>query len=223
MENSIKLDIISDVVCPWCVIGYKRLEAAIIELGLQNRIEIEWQPFELNPDMPAQGEDLRAHVARKYGASADESAKARENIARLGAEHGFMFHYSDEMKMVNTRDAHVLLEYARTVGKQTDLKLRLFDAFFSEHKDISNQDLLIAQAVLVGLDKTRALEYLTDPKPRAHIREKEAYWHQLGISGVPTVIFNHSKALTGAQPVDVYKQVLTELTQASVTQAQETE
>jgi len=87
MSEKIKLDIISDVVCPWCIVGYKHLEAAIKELDLQDRVEIEWQPFELNPDMPIEGEELRAHVARKYGSSREESDRARESIAQAGAAY----------------------------------------------------------------------------------------------------------------------------------------
>ncbi|MFT6140792.1 MAG: putative DsbA family dithiol-disulfide isomerase, partial [Psychromonas sp.] len=98
INDKIKLDIVSDVVCPWCIVGYKHLQAAINELGLQDRVEIEWQPFELNPYMPPQGENLRAHVLRKYGAKREESDKARIDISALGAKYGFEFNYFEEMK-----------------------------------------------------------------------------------------------------------------------------
>ena len=126
MNSKIKLDIISDVVCPWCVVGYKHLEAAIKELNLQDKVEIEWQPFELNPDMPVEGEDVREHVARKYGSSREDSDRARANIKKLGAEYGFDFNYFEGIKIVNTFDAHILLDYAYQIGKQTELKSRLF-------------------------------------------------------------------------------------------------
>lgn len=109
MSDKIKLDIISDVVCPWCIIGYKRLGKAIFEMGMQDKVELEWQPFELNPDMPAEGEDLPAHITRKYGTTPDESARSLDNMTKLGAELGFKFDYFDGMKMVNTRDVHILL------------------------------------------------------------------------------------------------------------------
>ena len=152
MNNKIEIDIISDVVCPWCIIGYKHLETAIQDLKLQNKIEIQWQPFELNPDMPATGEHLREHVARKYGSSREDSDRARKNITQAGAEFGFEFNYFDEMKMVNTLDAHKLLEYAHKIGKQTPLKLCLFAAFFSEQKDISQHSVLLTEAESVGID-----------------------------------------------------------------------
>ncbi|MEF1219497.1 DsbA family oxidoreductase, partial [Photobacterium damselae] len=170
MSNMIKLDIISDVVCPWCIIGYNHLQAAIKELGIEDRIEIEWQPFELNPDMPAEGENLRQHVARKYGSSVEESKNARLPIASIGAEHGFKFNYFDDMKMVNTFDAHLLLDYAKSLGKQTELKMRLFTAFFSEQKDVSDREILKQELIFVGLDPEEGMRWLNDAEQRSAIR-----------------------------------------------------
>ncbi|TYK65716.1 DsbA family oxidoreductase [Colwellia echini] len=211
MSNKIKLDIISDIVCPWCIIGYNRLKIAIDELQLNDKIDIEWQPFELNPDMPAEGEPLREHVARKYGASRADSDRARENISQLGAEHGFIFNYSDETKMVNTLDAHILLDLAESLGKQTELKLRLFAAFFTENKDISNRDILLAETDAVGIDRTNAEQALANKDNSEKVRAIEAQWHGMGVSSVPTVVFNRTSALTGAQSVAAYKQVLSQL------------
>lgn len=211
MKDKIKLDIVSDIVCPWCIVGYKHLEAAIDELGLQDRVEIEWQPFELNPDMPAQGENLRAHVLRKYGATREDSDKARANISGFGAEYGFKFDYFEEMKMVNTRDAHLLLDFAHEQGLQHELKQRLFSAFFTEHKDVSNREVLLEEAKTVGLDPAAAALALDDSERRSHVAKQEVHWQQQGISGVPTVIFNRSSAMTGAHPQSSYKDVLKEL------------
>lgn len=211
VKDKIKLDIVSDIVCPWCIIGYKHLEAAINELGLQDRVEIEWQPFELNPDMPEQGENLRAHVLRKYGAKHEDSNKARANISALGAEYGFEFDYFEEMKMVNTRDAHLLLDFAHQQGLQHQLKQRLFAAFFSEHKDVSDRAILLAEAQSVGLDPAAAALALENTERRSDLLKQERHWQQQGISGVPTVIFNRSSAMTGAHPQSTYKDVLKEL------------
>ncbi len=211
MNNKIKLDIVSDVVCPWCIIGYKHLMAAIDELGIQEQVDIEWQPFELNPDMPAEGEGLRAHIARKYGASKQDSEKTQANITEQGAKYGFEFNYFDEMKMVNTLDAHILLDLAHQQGKQTDLKLRLFSAFFSEKKDVSDVNTLIHEAEQVGIFKDDVTQALSDIALRENVKSVEAQWHQLGISSVPTVIFNRKTALTGAHPQESYKSVLMEL------------
>lgn len=211
MKNKIKLDIISDVVCPWCIIGYKHLQAAITELKIQDQVEIEWQPFELNPDMPIEGEALRAHVARKYGSSKADSDRARETIKQAGAKYGFDFSYSDDMKIVNTFDAHVLLDYAQQVNKQTELKIRLFSAFFTEHKDVSNRSILIKEAETVGITAEQSQAAFADHEIINNVKALTAQWQQMGVSGVPTVIFNRSSALTGAQPMETYKEVLQEL------------
>ncbi|NOI65019.1 DsbA family protein [Vibrio sp. 99-8-1] len=211
MSKTIKLDIISDVVCPWCVIGYKHLEAAIEELAIQDKVEIEWQPFELNPDMPAEGEGLREHIARKYGSSREESDQARANITQHGSQYGFQFDFFEEMNMVNTLDAHVLLDFAHQVGKQTELKLRLFSAYFTEHKDVSDREVLIKEAESVGIAAEHALAALADEQIRERVKGLEAQLQQMGVSGVPTVVFNRTSALTGAQPQETFKQVLTEL------------
>lgn len=215
MNEKIKLDIVSDIVCPWCIVGYTHLEAAINELGLQDRVEIEWQPFELNPDMPIQGENLRAHVLRKYGAKRDDSDKARANITSLGAEYGFTFNYFEDMKMVNTRQAHVLLDYAHEVGLQHTLKQRLFAAFFSEHKDISDREVLLTEARSVGLDIYAAELALDDADRLSKVVKQEIQWQQRGVSGVPSVTFNRSSAMTGAHPQSSYHDVLKELAGAS--------
>ncbi len=214
MSSTIKLDIVSDVVCPWCIVGYNHLQAAIEELGLQNRVEIEWQPFELNPDMPAEGENLRAHVARKYGASAEDSQKAREEIRQRGAEYGFEFNYFEEMKMVNTFDAHILLDYAKSQDKQTELKLRLFSAFFSEQKDVSLHSVLLDEVEQIGLDRAEAQRWLDDEEVRRRVREHQAMWTQAGISSVPTVVFNRESAISGAHPAESFKQILSELSES---------
>lgn len=211
MNEKIKIDIISDVVCPWCIIGYKNLEKAISELGLEHDVEITWQPFELNPAMPKEGEHLRDHIARKYGSSPEESEQTRVTISNRGAELGFTFNFFDDMHIVNTRDAHILLEYARTQGKQTDLKLRLFAAYFSEQKDISDPGILLKEVESVGIDMKQALAIINDSMSLDQVRKQESYWQELGVSSVPTVVFNREAALSGAQPIGTFKKILTEL------------
>jgi predicted DsbA family dithiol-disulfide isomerase len=211
MSNKIKIDIVSDVVCPWCIIGYKRLEAAIIELKLEKQVEIEWQPFELNSDMPPEGENLRDHVLRKYGASKEDSKKTRLNIKTLAAEYGFDFNYFEEMKIVNTKDSHILLDFAHEKGLQNKLKQRLFSAFFSEKKDVSNRDILIEEAKCIGLDSTDVLAALEDNNRLQKVIAQERLWQSQGISGVPTVIFDRKSAITGAHPEETYKQILKEI------------
>lgn len=211
MTEKLKLDIISDVVCPWCIVGFNHLNAAIEELGIEDKVEIQWQPFELNPDMPAEGEELTAHIARKYGSSKEDSEKARANITQAGAKYGFQFNYFDGMKIVNTFEAHVLLHYAEQIGKQMALKLRLFEAFFTEQKDISQKQVLLQEAAAVGITEEQALAALNNDEFKQQVRALQQQWRQLGVSGVPTVVFNRTSALTGAQPQETFTQVLQEL------------
>ncbi|MDF7808315.1 DsbA family oxidoreductase [Pontiellaceae bacterium B12219] len=212
MKNTLKVDIVSDVACPWCIVGYLRLQQAITETGLQGRVDIEWHPFEINPDMPPEGEELNAHIARKYGSTPEECRHFRAQLTQLGTELSFAFDYYDGMKVVNTRDAHILLEYAQEQGKQTALIQRLFAALFSERKDISNRQILEQEAASVGLNVDEVMAELENAAARQRVQDKEAFWINQGVSGVPTVIFNQTSALTGAQPVEFYKQVLEELT-----------
>ncbi|SHF43908.1 Predicted dithiol-disulfide isomerase, DsbA family [Arenibacter palladensis] len=211
MADKIKIDIVSDVVCPWCTIGYKRLDKAISEMGIQDQVEIEWQPFELNPHMPKEGQNVQEHITEKYGSSLEEQKRSQEYMAEAGAELGFTFDYFDEMRMANTFEAHILLEYAKAFGKQTELKMRLTTAFFSERKDVSDRAILKQALLDVGLNAEEALANLDNDESRYEIRSKEDYWKNLGVNSVPTIVFIRKSAVTGAQPVDVFKRILTEV------------
>jgi len=210
MKEKIKIDIVSDVVCPWCLIGYKRLERAISEIGIEDTVEIQWHPFELNPDMPTEGEDAQIYRARKYGASPEDTLRSQAYLMKLGAELGFTFDFFEKMKLVNTQDAHILLDYAKEFGLQTKLNIRLAEAFFADQKDISDREILDQELRSVGLNAEEALQKLDDTNAREQIQTQKAYWRSLGVSGVPTMIFDGSTAVNGAQSVDTYKQVLAE-------------
>lgn len=160
--------------------------------------------------MPKEGENLRSHVARKYGSSREDSDRARLNISQLGSEYGFEFHYFENMKIVNTLDAHILLDVARSIGKQTELKLR-FSLHFSEGKDISNRTVLINEAKAIGISEKQLTNALNNDKLRRNIQKSERDWQRLGVSSVPTMIFNRSISLTGAHPQETYKHILLEL------------
>ncbi len=211
MEKKLKIDIVSDVVCPWCAIGYKRLEKAIDELGIQDQVEIEWQPFELNPGMPPEGQNITEHITEKYGSTIEQQNESRQNMTDIGEELGFKFDYFDDMRMSNTFDAHVLLEYAKDFGKQTELKLRLMTSFFGERKDVSDREVLKQALLEVGLNAEEALSKLDNEEARYEVRNKQGQWKNMGVNSVPTIVFNMKSAITGAQPVDSFKQVLSEL------------
>ena len=211
MKNKLKIDIVSDVVCPWCTIGYKRLEKAIIELGIKDQVEIEWQPFELNPNMPAEGQNVNEHITEKYGSTAEQQNQSKEMMTEAGAELGFKFDYFDKMRMVNTFDAHILLEYAKDFGKQTELKMTLTKAFFSDRKDVSGRDVLREALLSVGLNVDEAFATLDNEEAKNKIRTIQNQWKNMGVNSVPTIVFNRKSAVTGAQPVATFKQVLSEL------------
>ena len=211
MKEKIKIDIVSDVVCPWCTIGYKRLEKAIIALGIEDQVEIAWQPFELNPNMPAEGQYLTAHITEKYGSTVEEQAASRKNMTEVGEELGFKFDYFDEMRMVNTFDAHILLEYAKAFDKQTELKMCFTTAFFSERKDVSERAVLKQALLDVGLNAEEGIAKLDKKEARAAVTTEQNYWKGLGVNSVPTIVFNRKSAVTGAQPVATFKQILTAL------------
>ncbi len=211
MAEKIKVDVVSDVVCPWCIVGYKRLQKAISELGIEDKIELEWQPFELNPHMLPEGENIQDHLHKKYGAGPEDQKKSQDRLSQFGEELGFRFDYWDDMKIVNTRDAHILLDYAKEKGKQTELNMRLIESYFSERKDVSDKEVLEQALKQVGLNTREAMARLESDDARYQVTSNENYWQSLGVSSVPTMVFDRNSALSGAQPVEVYKQVLTEL------------
>jgi len=215
MEKKLKIDIVSDVVCPWCIIGYKRLEKAISELGIKDHVTIEWQPFELNPHMPPKGQNIKEHITEKYGSTVEQQNESQQRMTDIGKELGFKFDYFDEMRMSNTFDAHVLLEYAKDFGKQTELKMRLMASFFSERKDVSDRAILKQALLDVGLNADEGLAMLDREEARYEVRNKQGQWKNRGVQSVPTIVFNMESAVTGAQPIATFKQLLTEMLAAS--------
>ena len=207
MKN-IRIDIVSDVVCPWCIIGYKRLEKALEMVADQVSADIHWHPFQLNPHIPEGGENLREHLAAKYGTTLEGSIKARENLTQMGAELGFKFDYFDEMKTYNTFKAHQLLEYAKEQGKHTEMKLRLFSAFFGERKVIDDADVLVAEAEAVGLDGQACRDLLEDGRYAPSVTQQAKEWVSRGVQGVPTFVFDQSQGISGAQPPEVLADIL---------------
>ena len=212
MKDKLKIDIISDVVCPWCAVGYKHLQQAIVELGIEDKIEIQWQPFELNPYMPDEGQDIKEHIAEKYGSTEEQHLATRERLIEAGKNVNFDFNFYEGMRIVNTFDAHILLEYAKSFNKQTELKTRLLTAYFSEQKDVSDKEILKQALVDVGLNADEGITKLDDDNARFEIKQKKQYWQNMGVNSVPTIVFNRKEGVTGAQPVDVFKQVLTDFT-----------
>lgn len=203
MSTPLKIDFVSDVSCPWCVVGLRALNDALAELGDEVRAQIHFQPFELNPNMPAEGQDLNEHIFEKYGSTPEQFAANRENIRQRGAELGFTFAQGDR-RIYNTFDAHRLLHWAELEGKQKALKEALFVAYFTDLADPSNHRVLADVAQKVGLDRVRAEAILSSDQYAAEVREQEQLWVSRGISSVPTIVFNDQYAVSGGQPVEVF-------------------
>lgn len=205
----LRVDIVSDVVCPWCVIGYHQLAKAAQETGI--RIDVHWHPFELNPDMAQEGENLREHLAAKYGTTLEGSIKARARLTEMGAALGFTFNYADDMRMVNTFRAHQLIDWAEDQGHAHDMKLALFAAFFTRREDLNNVDVLADVAAGIGLDRDSAFAMLESGERAESVREKERSWTSRGITGVPATIFDRQHLVTGAQGERNYANILKQL------------
>ncbi len=207
----LRVDLVSDVVCPWCIIGYKQFEKALAERADQIELELHWHPFELNPQMPAEGQDLREHLAGKYGTTPEQSRGARQRLTDIGDSLGFTFNYADDMRMVNTFRAHQLLHWAAEQGLQTELKLGLFEAFFSRGEDVSDEVVLIAAAERAGLDGKLAAEVLADGRYAQAVREDQRQWIEQGIQAVPTFIINEQYMVQGAQESEAFGRMMDKL------------
>ncbi|WP_127112644.1 DsbA family oxidoreductase [Shimia sediminis] len=212
MPDPIRVDIISDVVCPWCIVGFRQLQQAAEATGIE--IETYWHPFELNSDMPPEGENLREHIMRKYGSTPEQSQKARDQLSAIGAPLDIDFQFADDSKIVNTFDAHQLLHWAQEAGKSQDLKLALFDAYFTKGLDVSQHDVLADTAASIGLGRAEALQVLKDQRFAETVRDKESFWTSRGVSGVPTMVFDAKHATSGAQGAETFARVLTHLSQS---------
>ncbi|WP_299040916.1 DsbA family oxidoreductase [uncultured Tateyamaria sp.] len=207
----IDIDIVSDVMCPWCIVGFRQLEHALAATGIGARVR--WHPFELNPDMPAEGQNLTEHISQKYGASPEQSDQNRAHLQALGKSLGIDFVFSPDSRIVNSFDAHQLLDFALTKGLQHPLKLALFSAHFTDQRDISERAVLLDIAATVGLERSEAESVLTEGTHAQAVRDQQAVWAAHGISGVPSMVFAGKYLVTGAQGADTYSQILQKVTE----------
>ena len=213
MSKPIKIDFVSDVVCPWCAVGLSALEQAIARVGDELQVELHFQPFELNPQMAAEGEDVTEHLTRKYGITEDQAAQNGEAIRARGEALGFTFDMARRRRIHNTFDAHRLLHWAGEQGatQQRALKHALLRAYFTEGEDISSSEVLVKSAEVAGLDGARARVILASDEYADAVRAQEAFYRQQGIQAVPSVIFNDRHLVQGGQPVELFEQALRQL------------
>jgi predicted DsbA family dithiol-disulfide isomerase len=208
MSKPMKIDFVSDVSCPWCVIGLGALEAALARVGDLVTADIRFQPFELNPSMPAEGQDIAEHVAQKYGASREQSATTRDAIRARAAEVGFTMAMGDKARIYNTFDAHRLLHWAGITGGQGALKHALFEAYFTQGENPSDHAVLAAAAEAAGLNGAEAREVLASGRYGDIVRTEERRWLDAGVSAVPAVVINDRYLISGGQPTEKFEKAL---------------
>jgi predicted DsbA family dithiol-disulfide isomerase len=211
MAAQLKIDFVSDVSCPWCVVGLKSLEQALERVGDSIQTELHFQPFELNPQMAPEGENTAEHLARKYGSTPEQAAAAQENLRARGAAVGFTFNLGKRNRIYNTFDAHRLLHWAELEGKQHALKQALFDAYFTQGENPSSHELLVRVAGQVGLDPVRAQAILESDTYAAEVRECEQFYTNNGIHSVPAIIINEQHLISGGQPPEVFERALRQI------------
>jgi len=209
-----KIDFVSDVVCPWCAIGLSGLLQALERLGPDVPVELRFRAFELNPQLPREGEPIDVHLHRKYGLTPDQGAKNRENIRARGAAVGFEFSMDARSRIFNTFDAHRLLHWAGTIdpARQLALKQALLKAYFGAGRDPSDPGVLRECAAVAGLDAAAAEAVISDPQAFAEdVREEERFYTSNGIQAVPSVIVDDRHLIQGGQPPEAYERALRQI------------
>lgn len=209
MTQPLRIDFVSDIACPWCAIGLSSLQLALSRLGDTVDAQIVMHPFELNPQMSAQGERIVDYLGKKYGRTAEQIAETQEMIRERGASVGFEF--GPREYVYNTFDAHRLLHWAGLEGKQLPLKLALLHAYHSEGKDPGNHDVLLEAAQSVGLDAARARAVLEGGDYAEEVRAQESEYQSMGIQSVPSIIFNQRYLVTGGQPPEAFEQAIQQI------------
>lgn len=211
MSTTLKIDFVSDVSCPWCAIGLSALEQALAAVQGDIAAELHFQPFELNPQMGPEGQDITEHLAQKYGSTAVQQAQIRATICQRGAEVGFVFRAEGRGRVWNTFDAHRLLLWAGEVGapgQQHALKKALLTAYHGRAESPADHAVLLAAVVEAGLDEARARDVLASDEFAQDVREREQFYNANGIHSVPAVIINDRHLISGGQPAAVFEQAL---------------
>ena len=215
--TKLKIDIVSDVMCPWCAIGYAGLNKALEQLQGEVQADIHWQPFELNPNMPAEGQHLGEHIAEKYGSTPEQSRENRERITELGKNLDFVFNFQEGQRILNTFKAHQLLHWVgeEFPERQTDLKMALLEGYFRDGRNVSDSNELCAIVAEIGLDGEAAAQILADEIYSGDVRGLQQQWQQMGVTAVPSFIINGKYLLSGGQPPEAFVQALTQIASES--------
>lgn len=213
MTTPLKIDFVSDVACPWCAVGLASLEQALRRLDGEVPTEVHFKPFELNPQMGPEGQDIGEHLAQKYGSTAEQQAHNWESIRQRGADLGFEFRAQGRGRVWNTFDAHRLLHWAGLQSPQAQLALKkaLLEAYFTEARNVSDPQVLLGAVEAAGLDRQGAQAVLSSDSYAREVREEEGFYTQQGIHAVPSVIVNDRHLIQGGQPPEVFEQALRQI------------
>lgn len=210
---TLTLDFVSDVVCPWCAVGLSALEIALQRLAGELDVQLRFQPFELNPQMPPEGEDIVEHLTRKYGITPEQVRRNGDALRERGAAVGFAFDLQARSRTWNSFDAHRLLHWAGTIdpAAQRALKHALLRAYHGRGENPGAREVLLRCAAEAGLDAAAAAQVVDSGAFAAEVRERERHWQQLGISAVPSVVVNEQHLIQGGQPPEVFEQALRQI------------
>ncbi|MBH1963275.1 MAG: DsbA family oxidoreductase [Comamonadaceae bacterium] len=217
MPTPMKIDFVSDVACPWCAVGLASLQQALANSSDAVQATLHFQPFELNPDMPAGGEDITEHLTRKYGGTPEQFELNRKAIRERGAALGFTFNPQGRGRVYNTFNAHRLLHWAGLEGQapQLALKRALLEAYHGRSEAVEQDEVLLAAVRVAGLDAARAQEILASEEFAAEVRAAERLYQQAGISSVPAVIINDQHLISGGQPPEVFERAIRQIAAGS--------
>jgi predicted DsbA family dithiol-disulfide isomerase len=208
MSRPLTIDIVSDVTCPWCAIGLRGLEEGLKRAGDAVEATIRFHPFELNPDMPAEGRNMVEHLGERLGASPEQLAASRNTLKAKAAELDFVMAQTAESRIYNTFDAHRLLGWAEPSGKQQALKRALLEVYFTDERNLADPDVLIAAVEKAGLDAVEARDVLASDRYADAVRQEEYLWQSRGIQGVPAFIFDSKYLVSGAQSPETFEQIV---------------
>lgn len=210
MPTPVKIDFVSDVACPWCAVGLASLERALERVASEIEPQLHFQPFELNPQMGPEGQDMTEHLTQKYGSTPQQQEAARERIRERGAELGFSFRKEGRGRIWNTFDAHRLLHWAglESGDKQHALKRALLEVYHGEGRSPAEAEVLLDAVARAGLDVEAAHKVLAEGTYEREVREQESHWQQQGIHAVPSVILNDKWLIQGGQPPEIFEEAL---------------
>jgi predicted DsbA family dithiol-disulfide isomerase len=209
--RTLRIDIIADVVCPWCEIGYRRLLSALNAVNTQIHPDIHWHPYELNPVLPQEGINLHHYLQKRYQLSASELTHRIEHIITLAKEAGFIIKQNSDSRIYNTRRAHQLLLWSTAIKSSEQLRQKICAAYFCNNANISSEPVLVAIGNSVGIETEKVKDVIHDKAWEAAVVKTEKQWLDAGINKTPTIIFEQSHIMSGVKTQAEYEDYIHQL------------